>query len=310
MTKEMYTFEDKGALADAPARGHGAGGARLAGRTRRTCRSPFKAYYVEHRMFRYGRPQAGRLREFRQFGVEIIGAAGPRGRRRGDRDRGAATCASGGSTQLTLQLNSIGDEVCRPAYREDARRVPRGERDAARRGLPDATARATRCACSTARSTAGRTSCSRRPHLRASLRAVRRALRGGPAAVWTSRASPTCSTRRLVRGLDYYTRTAFEFVSDALSRPAVDAVRRRPLRRAGRGCSAGQPTPGVGFGHGAGPGGARDGAGGGRRTPRPRRSRLRRSAIGDDSREAAGRRSSASCATPASLRPRRSRSGR
>src|SRR5439155_24233218 len=76
VTKEMYTFQDKGGRSltlrpegTAPvvraflAHAHDLG-------------SPFRAYYV-NTAYRHGRPQAGRLREFRVFGVEIIGSAAP-----------------------------------------------------------------------------------------------------------------------------------------------------------------------------------------------------------------------------------------
>ena len=61
----------------------------------------------------------------------------------------------------------------------------------------------------------------------------RRALRRGARAARRRRASPTRSTPTLVRGLDYYTRTVFEFTSDALG-AQCGRRRRRPLRRAGR----------------------------------------------------------------------------
>src|SRR5439155_15922756 len=79
--------------------------------------SPFKAYYV-NQAWRYGRPQKGRLREFRVFGVEVIGVAGP------EPDveviaLGDSFLREAGLRRFELQVNSIGDEVCRPAYREE-----------------------------------------------------------------------------------------------------------------------------------------------------------------------------------------------
>jgi histidyl-tRNA synthetase len=77
---------------------------------------PVRLYYMGP-FFRYDRPQAGRFREFHQFGTEAIGDGSP------VLDVEAivlgwnwfAALEIGG---VTLQLNSIGDEVCRPAYRE------------------------------------------------------------------------------------------------------------------------------------------------------------------------------------------------
>ena len=77
---------------------------------------PIKLYYSGP-MFRYDRPQAGRYRQFHQFGLEIFGAAHP-----------AADCEiitfcynffrSLNLSNLNIELNSVGCPVCRPAYRD------------------------------------------------------------------------------------------------------------------------------------------------------------------------------------------------
>ncbi len=86
VTKEMYTFEDKGGRS-LTLRPEGTAGAMRAYLDHaQELPHPFKGYYVET-FFRHGRPQAGRMREFRQFGVEVIADAGPGLRCRGDRDR-------------------------------------------------------------------------------------------------------------------------------------------------------------------------------------------------------------------------------
>ena len=74
---------------------------------------------------------------------------------------------------------------------------------------------------------------------------VRRALRAGARPSSTPAASAYALAPGLVRGLDYYTRTAWEFVADRAGRAGRDR-RRRPLRRAGR--AAGRPArrPGSG----------------------------------------------------------------
>ena len=76
VTKEMYTFEDKGgrSLTLRPEQTASIVRAYLA--HAHDLPTPFKAYHVSPQ-FRHGRPQAGRLREFRQFGVETIGSAAP-----------------------------------------------------------------------------------------------------------------------------------------------------------------------------------------------------------------------------------------
>ena len=79
--------------------------------------TPFRGYYVATE-FRHGRPQAGRTREFRQFGVEVIGAAAP-GADLEVIALGEQYLRERGLGRLRLHLNSIGDDVCRPAYREE-----------------------------------------------------------------------------------------------------------------------------------------------------------------------------------------------
>ena len=116
--KEMYTFSDRG-------------GDSLTLRPEGT--APVVRAYLEHGMhrlpqpvklsyiasiFRYDRPQAGRLRQHHQFGVEALG------------EESAAIDAevislllslyrSVGLTEVSLQLNSIGDAACRPQYIAD-----------------------------------------------------------------------------------------------------------------------------------------------------------------------------------------------
>lgn len=118
--KEMYTFTDRG-------------GQSLTLRPENTA-SAVRAY-VEHKlyasssvarlfyigsMFRYDRPQKGRFREFHQFGVEAIGEAQP------GQDAEVIVLAmrfleSLGLGALSLEINSVGDHLCRPAYRERLR---------------------------------------------------------------------------------------------------------------------------------------------------------------------------------------------
>lgn len=77
---------------------------------------PIKLYYLIN-CFRYEAPQAGRSREFFQFGVELFGAGGP------SADAtivalAAAVIRELGIRGVTLHLNSIGCPDCRPDYRE------------------------------------------------------------------------------------------------------------------------------------------------------------------------------------------------
>ena len=116
VTKEMYTFLDKGNRS-ITLKPEGTAG---------TVRSfienglfsgvlPLKMYYITP-AFRYERPQAGRLREFHQFGVEIFGAKGA------ETDAEAIIIANTLLSKLgisvKLKLNSIGCPECRKRYNE------------------------------------------------------------------------------------------------------------------------------------------------------------------------------------------------
>ncbi len=149
--KEMYTFEDKGGKS-LTLRPEG---------TAPVCRAyiqhglhnlpqPVKLYYLAP-IFRYERPQAGRLREHHQFGVEAIGDAGPA------LDAEVIDMAWQfyrrlGLTGLSLQLNSIGCRVCRPAYLQALREYYAGHASAASAPTAAPAWRGTRCASSTASS--------------------------------------------------------------------------------------------------------------------------------------------------------------
>ena len=117
VAKEMYTFKDRG---DRSLTLRPEGTAPIvrayfdAGLDQEP--QPVRLYYTGP-YFRYDRPQAGRFRELHQFGIEAIGDGSPL------IDVEAIVLgwnwfAALEITGVTLQLNSIGDEVCRPAYRE------------------------------------------------------------------------------------------------------------------------------------------------------------------------------------------------
>jgi histidyl-tRNA synthetase len=246
VSKEMYTFEDRGgrSLTLRPESTAPVVRAYLEHRQRLT--TPFKAYYIELN-WRYGRPQKGRLREFRQFGVEVLGVASP------EADVEVVVLADvflrgAGLSRFELQINSIGDEVCRPAYREELVEYLEAHRDRLRdehrdrfRDNPmrvlDCKDEGCRDVAADAPKILDRLCDPCRDHFEQ----VQSALEAeGVKAVPT----PT-----LVRGLDYYTRTAFEFVSDVLS------VQQATVCGGGRydGLAevlGGPPTPGVGFGLG------------------------------------------------------------
>ena len=198
-------------------------------------------------MFRYDRPQAGRYRMFWQFDVEAIGDPGPAVDAEiielADRFYREAGLAS-----VTILLNSIGDPACRPAYieeltayyRQHAAELPELERSRLERNplrildskdgriaaLNTAAPRITDRLCA---------ACAEHfAAVRAHLDAV--------GVAYTL--EPT-----LVRGLDYYTRTAFEVF------PAGAQGQQSAIGGGGRydglvELLGGRPTPGIGFGIG------------------------------------------------------------
>ena len=112
--KEMYDFEDKGGRHVALRPEMTASVARAFIQHRPAL--PWKTWYAGSN-FRYERPQAGRYREFRQVGVEAYGPADP--------DLDVEVIVLGwefykalGVNRVELQLNSLGDSTCRPPYRE------------------------------------------------------------------------------------------------------------------------------------------------------------------------------------------------
>ncbi len=120
VTKEMYTFLDKGGRSVTLRPEGTAGVARaFAENGLQGGVLPFKAYYL-YSNFRYERPQAGRLREFHQFGAELYGAAGPAA------DAETISLADLflkklGLSHIELKLNSIGCKQCRKKYNEALR---------------------------------------------------------------------------------------------------------------------------------------------------------------------------------------------
>jgi histidyl-tRNA synthetase len=198
-------------------------------------------------MFRYDRPQAGRYRQFWQFDVEAIGDPGPAV----DAEiieLGTRFYADAGVAGVAVLLNSIGDPACRPAYvaeltayfREHAAELPPLERDRLERNalrLLDSKDPAM-AALNAGAPRITDSLCGPCAEHFAAVRAHLDAL-GVP-----YRLEPG-----LVRGLDYYTRTAFEFYV------AGREGQQQALGGGGRydglvELLGGRPTPGIGFGVG------------------------------------------------------------
>ena len=244
--RETYTFEDRG-------------GTRLTLRSEGTAPTmraylqdglqsqptPLRLYYIAP-IFRYDRPQKGRLREHHQFGLEAIG----------DADAAvdaeviavlARVFAVIGLRGVSMQLNSIGDEQCRPAYIEKLVAYYR----------PRINQACANCRVRLEKNPLRLLDCKEeccQPLITAAPKPVDALC--GPCAQHFARlqhllgvlAIPYVLNPRLVRGLGYYTRTVFEFYTE--ERGAQSA-----LGGGGRydGLIAelgGRPAPAVGFGAG------------------------------------------------------------
>ncbi|MFZ5755211.1 MAG: histidine--tRNA ligase [Bacillota bacterium] len=116
--KEMYTFTDRGERS-LTLRPEGTAPTVRAFLEHKMYANPqpTKLYYIGP-MFRYDRPQAGRYRQFHQYGVEVFGSNDP------SVDAEVIAMAMDiyerlGLTGLTVELNSVGCPVCRPRHREE-----------------------------------------------------------------------------------------------------------------------------------------------------------------------------------------------
>jgi histidyl-tRNA synthetase len=213
VTKEMYTLTTRGGdeLALRPEGTASVLRAALQANLHRLGNLPVKLWYSGSQ-YRYERPQAGRYRQFWQVGAEAIGAEDPA------LDAELIILAvdayrSLGLSTFRVLLNSLGDKQCRPVYRaalqdflrgldldEDTRRraeinplrVLDDKRDAVQKQLTGA------------------------PLLRDYLCEDCKAYHEQVRELLTASGVDFADDPKLVRGLDYYTRTTFEFVHGGL----------------------------------------------------------------------------------------------
>lgn len=193
-------------------------------------------------IFRYERPQAGRYRQAHQFGVECFGFGGP------EADVEVIALAHevlrSYGVEVTLNLNSIGDEVCRPRYRE-ALLAHFGAHRAALSG--DSQRRLDRNALRVLDSKAPEDQpfIASAPSLLDLLCPACSLHFAGVRTQLDRLGVPYRVDTRIVRGLDYYTRTVFEFTSGELGAQSTVCAGGRYdglVQTLG-----GPPTPAVGF---------------------------------------------------------------
>ncbi len=204
---------------------------------------PARLFYMGP-YFRYDRPQAGRFREFHQFGIEAIGDGSP------VIDVEAIVLGWNWFTVLeiggvSLHLNSIGDEVCRPAYRDLLRQYYRPHLS---KLSEESRARFEKNPLRLFDSKDPQDEALKRDaphivdHLCAPCAEAFRLVKEGLA----SEEIPFDLNPELVRGLDYYTRTVFEYQHESLggAQNALGGGGRYDGLAAAVGYRS---TPGVGF---------------------------------------------------------------
>jgi histidyl-tRNA synthetase len=244
--KEMYTFEDKGgrSLSLRPEATAPIARAYLQHGLHREAQ-PVKLYTIAT-MYRYAAPQRGRYREHWQLSVEALGAAEPAI----DAELiqlYAELLARLGVTDYELQLNSIGDANCRPAYVERLTAWLDEHED-----VLDEEARQKRATnplrVFDVKNTKVREALAEAPKIGEALCDECRAHFDAVQAYLENYAVPYTLVPTLVRGLDYYTRTTFEFVDEAIGAQSSICGGGRYdglVEQIG-----GPPTPGIGFGAG------------------------------------------------------------
>lgn len=212
VSKEMYTFADRGERS-VTLRPEGTAGVMRAVIEHGLDRGqlPVKLCYAGP-FFRYERPQAGRYRQLQQVGVEAIGVDDPA------LDAEVIAVADGGFRALgldgfRLEITSLGDETCRPQYRELLQEFLFGldlDEETRRRAeinplrvLDD-------------KRPAVREMTAAAPLMLDHLSDVAKAHFETVLAHLDALGVPYVVNPRMVRGLDYYTKTTFEFVHDGL----------------------------------------------------------------------------------------------
>jgi histidyl-tRNA synthetase len=243
VTKEMYSFTDRGGEAVTLRPEYTAGVARafISGSLGQNL--PIKLF-CSGPMFRYERPQKGRQRQFHQIDVEVIGAPEPLADVEVIALGAQILRALGLQDHVTLELNTLGDPDSRRAYRERLIGYLSGYRD---RLSPDSQHRLERnpLRILDSKDEGDREILKEAPTLDTSLNEQSRAFFAGVRAGLDALGIAYVINPLLVRGLDYYTHTAFEFTTDKLgAQGAVIAGGRYDGLVAAMG---GPDTPGIGW---------------------------------------------------------------
>ena len=243
VTKEMYTFQDRAgeSLTLRPEYTAGVARAFMSGGLQHSL--PLK-FFCRGPMFRYERPQKGRQRQFHQIDVELLGIAEPLGDVEVIALGAHILDALGLTDKVTLELNTLGDQESRHAYRAKLVSYLERFRD---RLSEDSRLRLERnpLRIFDSKDEGDKRVIANAPLLRDHLNDVSKRFFDQVQAGLKAAGVAYEINPRLVRGLDYYCHTAFEFTTETLgAQGAVLAGGRYDGLIEAMG---GPPTPGIGW---------------------------------------------------------------
>ena len=244
VSKEMYTWEDRGGTSLTLRPELTASVVRSYIQHNLGTQAPVQRLYYMGPLFRRERPQKGRQRQFHQFGVEAFGSENPEQDAEIIAIAWHILSACGLNQTVSLQLNSIGSSKCRSDYRNVLKDFIRPNRDqfseTSQKRFDTNPLRIL-----DTKLEHEQTLLEGAPMVSECYTAKDKALLESLQNFLTAMEIPFTIDPRLVRGLDYYSRTVFEFTSPVLG--AQDA-----LLGGGRydglvETLGGKPTPGIGF---------------------------------------------------------------
>ncbi|MEO9902276.1 histidine--tRNA ligase [Nisaea sp.] len=214
VSKEMYSFTDRGneSITLRPEGTAGVARAFISGGL--TQDLPLKLFY-QGPMFRYERPQKGRQRQFHQIGVELIGVPTPQADIEVITVGADILDALGIFDGIVLELNTLGDTESRQAYRGALVEYLMGHKD----GLSEDSLRrleANPLRILDSKDEGDRKIVADAPSFGDYLNAASEDFYGSVKQGLDAVRIPYRQNDRLVRGLDYYCHTAYEFVTDRL----------------------------------------------------------------------------------------------
>ncbi len=243
VTKEMYTFTDRGGDSVTLRPENTAGICRALVSNGLTQSLPQKVFYAGP-MFRYERPQKGRYRQFHQIGAELIGAAEPLADAEIIALGWDILTRLGLAGEVVLELNTLGDAASRAAYRA-ALVAYFKENEASLSAESQERLSKNPMRILDSKDAGDRALVAGAPVIGPYLTAEAAAFYDGVREALGRFGVPFVENPRIVRGLDYYSHTAFEFVTTRLgAQGTVMAGGRYDGLVAEMG---GPPTPAVGW---------------------------------------------------------------